>query len=491
MRINLKPIFFVLCLAGVLYLTVLGALRHQGSTALYLAFSALFLSMLVAGAWKQESYGYMFLALFVWLGFWLKFTAHTILGTPYIEPIGDFVLSPANLDAVILVACCAAIGIILARFVPSIVPAADSPRYIAACPVPVWYKRFSFWFWAGLWSVILLAPAANIALGISQTGLVPRLTLPWPLSGIVPWVLSTGIGLCVMTLLSWDVAAGRSPFRGLYALTGESLFSSVSLLSRGTFLWHALPVLGVSFNKGRELLTNLSKFKLCVLAGVWLAAFIFSFILVNALRHQYFYFDPQAALAKSFRAEVSILTLRATSLAVDRWIGLDGVMAVHAYAGKGKELFSEAVLEKRSLNKMGLYQTICKYPYKDVDIEKYNFGAVPGLAAFFYYSGSLMVVAIGAFFVALLLRFSEDVIYYFTSNVFLCSFFGVTYANIFAQFSMAPRQIVWQSMMMAGSLVVIWWLQRGFIRSAQETGTPAPDRADLGDSRTGTRRAAQ
>lgn len=469
MRINLKLILSILCLAGVLYLTVLGALRHPGSTPLYLAFSGLFLSMLVAGAWKQESYGYMFLALFVWLGFWLKFTAHTILGTPYIEPIGDFVLSPANLDAVLLVACCAALGIILARFVPSIVPAAAEPRRIAACPAPVWYRRSSLWVWAGLCSVILLAPAANIALGISQTGLVPRLTLPWPLSGIVPWVLSTGIGLCVMTLLSWDVAAGGSPFRGLYALTCESLFSSVSLLSRGTFLWHALPVLGVCFKKGRELLANLSKLKLFVLAGVWLSAFLFSFILVNALRHQYFYFDPQAALIKEFRTEVSILTIRATSLAVDRWIGLDGVMAVHAYAGKGKELFSAAVLEKRSLNKMGLYQAVCKYPYKDVDVEKYNFGAVPGLAAFFYYSGSMLAVAIGAFFVALLLRFSEDVIYYFTSNVFLCSFFGVTYANIFAQFAMAPRQIAWQSMMMAGSLAAIWALQRGFARSARRS----------------------
>jgi hypothetical protein len=481
MGINTTKILKLFCFLFYLGLFVLGAINYTGSKLLYLIFSITFFCMLIVGVYKQESYGYMFLAIFIWLGFWLKFTVHTILGTAYIEPIGDFTPSPENLNNVLFIALFASLGITLARFVPLFIPTSKLRRTINNCPVPQWYPYFSQWLWLGLWIVIVLVPVANIVLGIAQTGLVSKINLPWPLTAVMSWIFSNGIFMCVMTLLSWDLASGKKPFQGIYSIIAESLFSSVSLLSRSTFILHALPIIAISFKKGGDFLTNIPRRKFYMVICVWLMAFVFSFILVNTMRIHYFSPDSQV-----FRFEASEAVKKVSSMAVyrwmggeryslfdawvggegimavDRWIGVEALMTVYSSPMKGRKLFLDAVFENRAHNKMGFYQSVCKKSYQGVDIAKFNFGSVPGVTAFFYYSGSFMTVLAGLFFVALILRFSEELIYFFTSNLFLCSFYGMTFANIFAQFGMAPRQIFWQFLMMAGVMLFIWMVQRDF-----------------------------
>lgn len=457
---NAAKIIGALLLLTWLALGAAGFQHYPGSKLVYCAFSVVFLCLIVSGFYRQECYGYMFFALFIWLGFWLKFTVHLVWNTPYIEPTGGFSPSPGNMDAVLWVAIAAASGAILARFLPFPLSSGDKEIFVSSCPVPTWYHGFASRIWMGMLFVVILLPLINVSFGVSQTGLVPKVCLPWPLSGIVPWILSTGLGLGVITILSWDVASGKSPIRGFYATIAECLFSSVSLLSRGIFLWHALPAVAVSLWRGREFLVKVSKLKLYVTVVIGITAFLFSFILVNALRHKYFAGGTGGGIASEFRLEASIFSSRVIAIGVDRWIGVDGVMAVHSCGRKGWQLLYDALLEKRSLNKMGLYQSICDYSYSGVDVQKYNFGSVPGVVAFFYYSGFLPAVFVGLFIVALLLRYSEEALRRYTANLFVCSFFGVTYASILAQFAMAPRQLIWQSLLMAGALFLIWLLQR-------------------------------
>src|SRR3989339_733911 len=85
-------------------LSVFALLYYPGSKLIYSVFSIVFLGMLVVGFYRQDSYGYMFLTVFMWLGFWLKFTVRMISGPAYGEqiiygePIGAFIPTPGNLD---------------------------------------------------------------------------------------------------------------------------------------------------------------------------------------------------------------------------------------------------------------------------------------------------------------------------------------------------------------------------------------------------------
>lgn len=57
----------------VLFLT--GLFSYAGSKSVFIIFSIVFLTMLLSGVYKQRGYGYLFLVVFLWLGFWFKLTA--------------------------------------------------------------------------------------------------------------------------------------------------------------------------------------------------------------------------------------------------------------------------------------------------------------------------------------------------------------------------------------------------------------------------------
>lgn len=79
-----------MALAGFLLwlpLFVGGLIGYSGSKLIYTLFSVIFLVMLASGFYRRVSYSYLFLVIFLWLGFWFKLTVHTILGYHYVEPI--------------------------------------------------------------------------------------------------------------------------------------------------------------------------------------------------------------------------------------------------------------------------------------------------------------------------------------------------------------------------------------------------------------------
>ena len=55
-----------------------GITLYPGSKLIYTIFSLAFLALLVSGFYRQVTYGYTLLAVFLWLGFWLKKTIHLI-----------------------------------------------------------------------------------------------------------------------------------------------------------------------------------------------------------------------------------------------------------------------------------------------------------------------------------------------------------------------------------------------------------------------------
>ena len=75
-------------------LTLAGMGNFPGSKLIYFPFSFSYWSMLTTAFNRHSHFGYVFLAVMLWLGFWVKLTAHLILDYPYAEPVGNFDGSP-------------------------------------------------------------------------------------------------------------------------------------------------------------------------------------------------------------------------------------------------------------------------------------------------------------------------------------------------------------------------------------------------------------
>jgi len=148
--------------------------------------------------------------------------------------------------------------------------------------------------------------------------------------------------------------------------------------------------------------------------------------------------------------------LKVLALSVDRWVGLEGIMAVVSYPNKGRALIIDAFVEKRTLGGVTKYQEIANSKYQWVDSNVWQFASLPGAVAFLYFSGSFWIVLFGMILFAFLVQFLEFLIYKGTRNPILCSLLGVSIANNVTQFGIAPAQgSVYLFMIFVGILAIV------------------------------------
>lgn len=539
-----------MALAGFLLWLVLfvgGLVGFSGSKPTYVLFSVVFLVMLASGFYHQVSYSYLFLVIFLWLGFWLKLTVHTILGYHYVEPIGSFNGMAVAWDEVLWVAIVASIGVIVGRIFYGF---AGSRSTIVTqndrFKVPVWYLAIRKWLWIIMMVVTGGVVIFNAVYSIHQIGLVPRTILMWPLNAVISWMLNIGLATGIATLLWWDMSLKKNISLPIYAILIEGFLTSVAVLSRGVYIYHVIPQLFALY-KNKKTLIGTSLIKGIFIAVIFIGLFIVSQSAVNTLRDYHFQnghdfstkiqmkigaleaiagkirqlerliqknkallVEPlrkqeveklrkeiellekklkelleekskvQVALleekerleemARSWSGEAQMLLDefvyqmgggvfgRILRLSVDRWMGMEGVMAVQSYPKKGKALFLDGIIEKREIGKVTLYQEVSKSHYRRAS-RTFQFGSLPGAAAFLYYSGSLWVVMLGMGTFSLLILLIERVVDMLTANPLLCSLIGFGVANTVAQFGVTPRQDIPHYFMIFSVVLLIWFVQ--------------------------------
>lgn len=514
-----------------LLLAIQGLALYQGAKTVYVLFSVSSLILLGSGFYRKVSYGYLFLVVFLWLGFWLKFTVHGILDLPYGEPTGTFNGSKQSWDDVLLVGAAANVGVILGWIVYRFAVGTSTISNGEGGTTPAWYPAVRKWLWALMLLCLIGLPAVNSMFGIMQIGLVPNTLLPWPLNAVIGWLVSIGLAMGIATLVWWDMGILKSGFFPVYAILAEAAISTTTLLSRGTFLFHSIPeLLALGLNRS-ELMRNFRQQRL--LALLFAAFFALSFVSVDLLR-AYLYPDVrytttanqirltrlevlQGAIAReegnqkagqpvdkalsdlyeeqtrlkqapatmpevsqrivvaeppvsaaplvSLSRRIEDMGTRFLQLAVGRWIGLEGVMAVQAYPEKGASTLLKAAKEKREASKTTLYQEVSKSHYRWTDSNVWQFASLPGAAAFFYYSGSMWVVLLGMSLFSAAVLMGEWMIFRVTGNPLLCALIGLALANTVAQFGIAPRQDVPYYFMIACAILIISAVQSKFFAS--------------------------
>jgi hypothetical protein len=534
-----------LLLCGWLALFLGGVTQYSGSWGIYTAFSLVLLMMLISGFYRQISYGYLFLVVFLWLGFWLKSTVHIILDYPFEEPIGYFSGAPEAWDEVLWVATVAGMAVIMGRILYGSAGRRSTIVFQEGGEgAPTWYFGARKWIWPSFLAITIFLASVNAIYSIQQSGIAARTILPWPFNAAIYWMLSMGLAMGVASLLWWDISLKKDVSLSSYSIHIEGILSSISILSRGIYIFHAVPQM-LALYKNRREVQGFSLRKIGFLIIFVLCFFVVALAAVNTLRSYKYsknldfstrsqviysrlevlqgtlpqlqayikkgkplelrdrgaderfekWIDHKGGsfeqviqdlnkemadlkeiqlarkvhleemensrwglyqmLLEEFGYQIADMADRISHLAVDRWVGLEGVMAVSSYPGKSDPLLLEAAVEKPKIGQATLYQKVCNSHYQNSDTEKYSFASLPGPAAFFYYSGSPWYVFVGILALVLVGMFSESLIQHLTGNALLCGLYGMDVANAIAQFGVAPRQLLIHFFMV--------WVGVGFI----------------------------
>jgi hypothetical protein len=499
--VRLRSICAAVVYALLLVAISLAFLRYEGTTGFFLLFNVSYLLLVLMAVPRPRSYVYTFLSLFVFLGFWLKFTLHTIIGYDYQDAVGAFDGSAAAWDLVLLVASSAAIGIVLIRglhlwlarhFEEQMAERSDN-----AINIPVWYVRFKKPLWVGTILLVIALNAWNTVASFYQIGVNPKVILPIHLNVLATWLINIGFALWISVLVQWETNLHPRALKyALLAPIAEGLISTVSVLSRSVYLFHTLPyafVVTGRYVRRTSALTNRAAGLLTVLFAL---LFVVGLVAVSGLR---LYTYPGALNLSTPRPETTspsvadpsgtvdtsvsetaepiltrnqviwIATKQVLGLFVDRWNGLEGVLAVSSYEGLGYDLLVEGLKEDPNKGENSIYQEISNSDVVYQEQEGFTFLNLVGIVGFLFYSGSLLMVGIGMASVTLLMMAIEIVFFRLVHNPFLSSVSGLAMANVVCQINFPYLTGIFFVQLLF-AMTFIWLLQK----ASKTTAAPIP-----------------
>lgn len=449
-------------------LFIMGAVHYKGTTYIYVLFSLIYLALIVSGFFWRVTYGYTFFSVMLWLGFWLKTVLHLLLDYPFVEPTGLFNDSGKEWDEVLFVATIGALGTIVARIIYSIFIGGRSTINIDICPPPPeWYKPYRVFLWSALTACMIFFSLLNIVFSFQQIGLVPK-TIIWPLNSIFSWLLSTGFAIAVATLLWWEFSLKRTNINFIYFLLLEAATSSVSLLSRGLYIFHIIPIFFSIFSNRKLAKTFTTRWS-ALLLGSTLIIYLFCYPIINSVRDYHYSEIPLSMPSKLKISSMKDLivffekgAIKLAKFSVDRWIGVEGLMATSAYTGKDLTLFLSVATEKSEIGKVSKFQEIAKSDYRFSDLTKFLFASLPGPISFFYLTNNLYFVMAGMSFLSLLILTSEVIIYKLLLNPFLAALWGSIISTTAVQMGINLPGLVFYLLLCLFGFFSVYLLQKLF-----------------------------
>ena len=485
--------FFIVCLVSFFTL-----FDYPGHKIIYIAFTVALNALLIFGFTKGRIFFDTFIGIFFWLGYWLKLSVRVVFaGGEFQEPVGNFDGTGAAFDHALIVTTCGVAALLIARLIRrkyffSYADAAVQSRHESTF---AFYRRYRKPVLVLFFALFAAVGVTNAIFGIYQRGSIPRTFLPFGLNGVYTWLLLFGMASFSAVVLDCEFRLKSNPY--LVSLMGllECFVSNVSMLSRGMVLNGGSLIIGLIDNAKKRSARLSLGYKL-IIPVTFVVLFISSVFVVNHVRVALFFSYPygnapvdthpeKATAAVSAGEEAGFLQptpgqpIPGTSLhgkivsaikgvrvlLIDRWVGIEGAMAVSSYQRLGWGLWKRAWQEKYSNYGTSMFdREILKYKYLDVHMSRHHFINIPGILAFFYYPGSYPFLFISMFLLGLIAAGIEFFIYKFSgANLILCSLLAQVVAYRYAHFGYVPAQ----SYLLFGSLflnvLIIYFFDR-FLR---------------------------
>ncbi len=428
--------------AMICALSAFALLEYPGHAYIYLLFTLICNALLYAGFRKNALFFDAFIGAFFWLGFWLKLTLRVaFMDGTFHEDVGNFDGSGAAFDRALLVTCCGLLPLLLVsilreRFGFSYPASLGATRRSALLG---YYQNNRAKVLIGFSVAVVLVTVTNFYFGIYQRGELPRTIPPFGLRGVYTWLLLFGLATFSALILDFEFSLNRKTPWLVVALTLlEGFLTNVSMVSRGMVLNSSATAYGVV----RSLKPKSIKPSYRLLVG-WLVMFLLLFsasiVLVQHVRSN---FHEGVAIDISKIDPISI-GRGAPVLFVDRWVGMEGVLAVSSYPKLGWDLWNEAWKEvyapKMSFYDEHMSSTVSDYRY--VDMTRHHYISLPGIVAFCFYPGSHALLFLCMFVLAWIAVGIEMAVFKLGGgNLILCSLLGQVVAYRYMHFGYIPGQ---------------------------------------------------
>jgi hypothetical protein len=139
-------------------------------------------------------------------------------------------------------------------------------------------------------------------------------------------------------------------------------------------------------------------------------------------------------------------------LFLDRWVGIEGMIAVSSSQKKGWALFMEGLGEKYDEHKTSFYDlNLINSPYAKTDMGIHHYMSLPGFIAFFYYSNSLIFLSFILFILSLFASLIEYTAYKLSrGNLILSALIAQVIAYRYTHFGYVPAQ----SFLLFGAIIL-------------------------------------
>lgn len=443
-------VIFLMAIAGIAYIA---GSNYPGTWSVYLIFTIIANALLINGFRRRALFFDTFIGIFLWLGFWLKFSLRMVFNQAAFSDALAFDGTPQAFDLALIVSSCGLAALMLASLMrerffvyPNVVASCNSSGLFLL------YKRYRLQCVAAFLVMVMLVVTSNAWLGIYQRGMVAQTVLPYGLNGVYKWLLQFGLASLSALIIRFEIELNRNvTLMAVVSALLESFLSNVSLLSRGMILNSASLALG-----GARLLSSMKIrvgfSRIAAIAITFAVLFAASVLTVNFLRATSY----EAAVAvSSTQPAPSMTTIKhmTVPLFLDRWIGIEGVIAVSSSKALGWGLWREAWQERFREGELSIYdKKFVDTPYKsNIDNPKFHFVSLPGLVAFLYFPGSLAFLFFALALCGWLAAAIEIATYrYGGQNWVLCSLIAQVIAYRYAHFGYVPAQ----SYLLFGTLII-------------------------------------
>jgi hypothetical protein len=490
-----KKLFFYIKLIILLFLFFIfikTLLNYKGNLLVYILFSLISNYLIWFSFRKKFSFFETFFCLFLWLGFWFKFSVTLSFRDQVFSEglVGLFNYAPAQFDLALIVSTVGIAGAIFAGHLREFFfsyPEINIKNFNKS----LFYVKYKNIILITFLILVAFVSFINFYLKIYQKGLVPLEHYNFFFSGFIKILLLFGLTSLSSFILYFEIISFKKlSFITFFIVVIETLLSSVSMISRSMiFGIGALYFAMYKFTKNIKEHFNIIFFFKNLLLVICL--FYVSVVSSNYLRMAYFYIGSDISLKENdlntyqankkniFKNEfleknqfiipnnnylviIDKQDLKNTislnhflSLATYRWVGIDGVMSV---VGRGDilsfELFKKSFLDRLDMTSSQFYEKTFNLT-NTVVIHNIKGNILPGMIAFLYYSGSLLFLFVSILTLCLVASTVEFISFMISKkNMFFSSLVSMIIAYRFIHFGYLPRQ----SYLLFGSLFFVIFL---------------------------------
>jgi hypothetical protein len=384
---------------------------------------------------KNKSAFEFFTYFFFLLSFWFKFNC--IL---YFENIkvseGDFDVSISNYDNATIIIICTFIACICASFIKEffINNFIKATKYEMSNFFIRFYKYYRVIIFSSWIGFLILVWGSNYYYKIYFKGLVNEGTFPVA-TYFYSWSFVYGLAALTSILIYIDFIIFKKKiifFLGIF----ESFFTQMSIYSRSFLLSF------FAYLRGFLFLSNIKKFRFSKFTVgkifiLILIIFILSIYSSAKLRSTQFYETDKSEVPITFSSIYSDII----SLSINRWVGIDALLAVSQNKNLSFNFFLSAWQEEKNIKKKSFYidNFFIRFNYKGFEKKNLNIVITPGIVAFLYYSGSALFVFFSILFLILICSAIEMLFFYYSlGNIILANIIGYALSVRFIHFGYIP-----------------------------------------------------